>query len=179
MSERHACRLLGLGRSTHRYRARKAERDAGLRRRLKELAAKHVMVEINLTSNDVILGVGGKDHPLLIYRKFHVPVSLNTDDEGVSRINMTHEFVRAAETYALSYADLKEMVRTGLEHDFLPGASLWRDPDSFTRAVAACGPDAPGAAKTSAACAAFLKSSEKAQQQWELERRFREFEAGF
>ena len=146
---------------------------------LKELAAKHVMVEINLTSNDVILGVGGKDHPLLIYRKFHVPVSLNTDDEGVSRINMTHEYVRAAETYALSYADLKEMVRTGLEHDFLPGASLWRDPDSFTRAVAACGPDAPGAAKTSAACAAFLKSSEKAQQQWELERRFREFEAGF
>ena len=42
MSERHACRLLGLGRSTHRYRARKAERDAGLRRRLKELAAKRM-----------------------------------------------------------------------------------------------------------------------------------------
>ncbi len=42
MSERHACRLLGLGRSTHRYRAGKAERDAGLRRRLKELAAKRM-----------------------------------------------------------------------------------------------------------------------------------------
>ena len=42
MSERHACRLLGLGRSTHRYRARKAERDAGRRRRLKELAAKRM-----------------------------------------------------------------------------------------------------------------------------------------
>lgn len=28
MSERHACRLLGMGRSTHRYQARKAERDA-------------------------------------------------------------------------------------------------------------------------------------------------------
>jgi putative transposase len=42
MSERHACRLLGLGRSTHRYRERKAERDAGLRRRLKELAAKRM-----------------------------------------------------------------------------------------------------------------------------------------
>jgi adenosine deaminase len=27
---------------------------------LKEMAAKHVMVEINLTSNDVILGVDGK-----------------------------------------------------------------------------------------------------------------------
>jgi len=146
---------------------------------LKELAAKHVMVEINLTSNDVILGIAGKDHPFPIYRKFHVPVALSTDDEGVSRINLTHEYVRAAATYALSYADLKQMVRTGLEHDFLPGASLWREPDAFTRTAAACAPDAPGAAKPSPACAAFLKSSEKAQQQWELERRFREFEAGF
>lgn len=42
MSERHACRLLGLGRSTHRYRACKAERDARLRSRLKELAAKRM-----------------------------------------------------------------------------------------------------------------------------------------
>ena len=42
MSERHACRLLGLGRSTHRYRARKVERDIALRTRLKELAAKRM-----------------------------------------------------------------------------------------------------------------------------------------
>ena len=42
MSERHACRLLGLGRSTHRYQARKAERDTALRTRLKELAAKRM-----------------------------------------------------------------------------------------------------------------------------------------
>src|SRR5437879_1592560 len=42
MSERHACRLLELGRSTYRYRARKSERDAVLRTRLKELAAKRM-----------------------------------------------------------------------------------------------------------------------------------------
>jgi len=42
MSERHACRLMGLGRSTHRYRARKSERDEALRTRLKELAAKRM-----------------------------------------------------------------------------------------------------------------------------------------
>jgi hypothetical protein len=39
MSERHACRLVGLARSTNRYRARKAARDAA---RLKELAAKRM-----------------------------------------------------------------------------------------------------------------------------------------
>ena len=42
MSERHACRLMGLGRTTHRYRARKAERDGELRNRLQELAAKRM-----------------------------------------------------------------------------------------------------------------------------------------
>jgi putative transposase len=42
ISERHACRLVGLGRSTCRYRIRKAERDVALRVRLKELAAKRM-----------------------------------------------------------------------------------------------------------------------------------------
>lgn len=42
MSERHACRLLGLARSTHRYLSRKAERDGALRTQLKEVAAKRM-----------------------------------------------------------------------------------------------------------------------------------------
>ncbi|MGH9756126.1 MAG: adenosine deaminase, partial [Candidatus Acidiferrales bacterium] len=146
---------------------------------LKEMAAKHVMVEINLTSNDLILGISGKNHPFPIYRKFGVPVALSTDDEGVSRIDLTHEFVRAVESYDLSYADVKQLARTSIEHSFLPGASLWSKPDSFTALVPACSKDSLGAEKTSSSCAAFLKSSEKAQQQWELERRFREFESGF
>jgi adenosine deaminase len=146
---------------------------------LKEMSAKHLMVEINLTSNDVILGVNGKDHPFPIYRKFGVPVALSTDDEGVSRIDLTHEFVRAAETYTLGYADLKKLVRTSLEHAFLPGASLWAEQDDFTKAVTACAQETPGDEKPSGTCAAFLKASEKAQQQWELERRFAVFEAAY
>jgi adenosine deaminase len=144
---------------------------------LKKMATKHVMVEINFTSNDVILGVTGKEHPFPIYRQFGVPVALSTDDEGVSRIDLTHEYVRAVQTYDLHYADLKQLVRTGMEHNFLPGSSLWRDADVFTRTVSACSQDVPGAEKPSSACAAFLRSSEKAQQQWELERRFRVFES--
>lgn len=146
---------------------------------LKEMAAKHVMVEINLTSNDVILGVSGKDHPLPIYRQFGVPVALSTDDEGVSRIDLTHEYVRATETYALHYLDLKRMARTSLEHSFLPGDSLWSAPDNFTHAVAPCSRDKLGADGPSAACASFLKSSEKARQQWELEQHFQTFESAF
>ena len=144
---------------------------------LKEMAAKHVMVEIALTSNDVILGISGKNHPFPIYRKFGVPVALSTDDEGVSRIDLTHEFVRAVETYGLRYADLKQLVRTGLEHNFLPGASLWSDPDIFKRYVAGCSQETFAQEKPLASCAAFVQGSEKAGQQWELERRFRAFEA--
>ncbi len=144
---------------------------------LKEMAAKHVMVEINLTSNDVILGIAGKEHPFPIYRRFGVPVALSTDDEGVSRIDLTHEYARAVETYGLGYSDLKTIVRTSMEHSFLPGASLWRVRDNFRQAVSACAQDALGAAKPSAACGAFLEANERARQQWELERRFGAFES--
>jgi adenosine deaminase len=144
---------------------------------LKELAAKHIMIEINLTSNDGILGIKGADHPLPLYRKAGVPVALSTDDEGVSRIDLTHEYVRAAEEYSLSYAELKQMARTGMEHNFLPGKSLWSEQDKFTTPAAPCRSQALGSEKPTAACKAFLDSNEKAAAQWEQERRFRTFEA--
>ena len=144
---------------------------------LKELAAKHVMIEVNLTSNDGILGIKGADHPLPFYRKAGVPVALSTDDEGVSRIDLTHEYVRAAEEYNLTYADLKQMARTGIEHNFLPGKSLWAKQDLFTAPASECSGQLPGNDKPSAKCKAFLDANEKAAAQWEQERRFRVFEA--
>jgi adenosine deaminase len=146
---------------------------------LKELAEKHVMVEINLSSNEAILGVKGAEHPFPLYRAAHVPVALSTDDEGVSRIDITHEYVRAALDYHLSYLDLKQLARTGMEHNFLTGDSLWASPDVFTAPAAACVAQPLGAEKPTAACKAFLDGSEKAAAQWELERRFRVFEAKF
>lgn len=123
---------------------------------LKEMAAKHVMIETNFTSNDVILGISGKQHPFPIERQLGVPVALSTDDEGVSRIDITHEYVRAADSYNLSYLELKKIVRTSLEHSFLPGPSLWREPDMFTRSAVPCAKDTLGADRPSASCAAFV-----------------------
>jgi adenosine deaminase len=143
---------------------------------LKQLADQHIMVEINLTSNDVILGIVPPQHPFLEYRRAHVPVALSTDDEGVSRIDLTHEYTRAALEYKLSYTDLKQMARTSLEHSFLPGPSLWTFPDNFTIANRQCHLSLP-ISDPSPACLDFLKSSEKATQQWELEHRFRAFES--
>ena len=89
---------------------------------LREMAKKKVLVEICLTSNDVILGVSGDRHPLPVYMKYGVPVALATDDLGVSRSDMTHEYLRAVETYGLSYGELKKMARDSLEHSFLSGS---------------------------------------------------------
>ncbi len=145
---------------------------------LKELAAKHVMVEINLSSNEGILGIKGSDHPFPLYRAAHVPVALSTDDEGVSRIDITHEYVRAAVDYHLTYDDLKQLARTGMEHNFLPGKSLWAEPDAFNAAVSECRASV-GTDKLSAACSKFLSTSQKATAQYELERRLRAFEGSF
>ena len=147
---------------------------------LKEMAAKHVMVEINLTSNAVILGIAGQDHSLPEYLEAGVPVALSTDDEGVSRIDLTHEWVRAAVTYGLSYAQLKGMARASLEHSFLPGVSLWQTatPESLRVPVAAC-KGQPGSDVPAGACAGLVQGSEKAAQQWELERRLKTFESKF
>jgi adenosine deaminase len=147
---------------------------------LKEMAAKHVMVEVNLTSNDVILNVKGDDHPFETYRRYGVPVALSTDDEGVSRIDLTHEYVRAAVTYPLSYRDFKKMVRTSIEHAFLPGGSLWQGatPEALDRPVAECAGQL-GQEIPTGPCADLVQGSEKAQQQWELEHRFHLFEASF
>jgi adenosine deaminase len=146
---------------------------------LKELARKHVMIEVNLSSNEGILGVKGADHPFPLYRAVHVPVALSTDDEGVSRIDITREYVRAALDYRLSYPDLKELARTGLEHDFLPGESLWAAPDIFTTPATPCKSQPLGGEKPTPSCKAFLDGSEKAAAQWELERRFQAFEGAF
>ena len=144
------------------------------------MAKKNVMVEICLTSNDVILGIRGADHPFKLYRDNKVPVALATDDEGVSRSDITHEYLKAAQTYDfLGYRDLKNMARTSLEHSFLPGKSLWADSTNF-KAVSACGSpqDKPGAAQNSlsAGCQSFLTQNEHARTQWKLEEDFEQFE---
>jgi adenosine deaminase len=145
---------------------------------LKELAQRHIMIEANLTSNAVILGVTPATSPLLSYRSAHVPVALSTDDEGVSRIDLTHEYTRAALEFHLGYADLKQMARTSLEHSFLPGLSLWSERDNFAHPIQVCDRQPLGGEALTPACADFLARSPRATQQWELEHRFRAFEAG-
>ncbi|MFQ5535323.1 MAG: adenosine deaminase [Sphingomonadales bacterium] len=139
---------------------------------LRHMAENGIMVEINLTSNDVILGVSGKDHPISLYRAAGVPVALSTDDEGVSRIDLTHEYQRAVQTHGFSYRELKELSRNSITYSFLPGQSLWKG----GRPAAVCARGMLGAVKPDRACKSFLDGSEKARLQWRLEARYHTFE---
>ncbi|MDA0657073.1 MAG: adenosine deaminase [Proteobacteria bacterium] len=142
---------------------------------LKRMAAVGVLVEINLTSNDIILGVKGRDHPLPTYLKHGVPVALSTDDEGVARINLSHEYTRAAQSYALTYGQIKSLSRNSLTHAFIDGKSLWRDALN-AKPHLPCAAEPLGAERPSSACANFLAKNAKAALQWTLEGDYRAFE---
>jgi len=147
-------------------------------RLLREMAERQVMVEICLTSNDAILGVKGANHPLATYLKYGVPVALATDDEGVSRSEMSLEYMKAATDQHLGYLELKQLARTSLEHAFVGGASLWRDGARFVP-VAACAGDLVASGSPSPACQQLLATSDRARLEWHLERDFQAFERTF
>lgn len=136
---------------------------------MRMMGSKPVAVEICLTSNDVILGVKGKHHPMRLYMKHGVPIVLATDDPGVSRGDMTTEYQRAVEDQGANYRELKRFARNSIEYSFLEGASLWsgRDYKSFR---AECEDEA------SSRCKTFLDGSAKARVQMRLERDLRKFE---
>ncbi len=167
---RHAVEIAGAKRIGHGVDITYEDDAPGL---LAEMARRHVAVEINLTSNAQILGVSGDEHPFEAYRAAGVPLVLSTDDEGVERIDLTHEYLRATTTYHLHYADLKQLSRNSLTYSFLPGASLWTLADG--RLDGACAGTVPGTPATGG-CADFLAHDEKARVQWQLEAAFAGFE---
>lgn len=152
--------------------------EIGTQSILDDMRERNILVEICLSSNVQILEVAGDAHPLGLYLENGVPAALATDDQGVSRSSLAGEYIRAALDQTLSYRQLKAMARSSLEHAFIPGESLWSDLDDVN-AVSECEPtvamglgDPPHSF-----CEAYLERNARARMQWELERRFRQFES--
>jgi adenosine deaminase len=103
---------------------------------LTELRCRPVVMEISLTSSDLVLNVRGKDHPLPAYLAAGVPVVLSTDDPGVERIDLSNEYFRAARDYRLGYRALKAIARNALIYSFLPSSEKQRELQRFDRASA-------------------------------------------
>jgi hypothetical protein len=143
---------------------------------MEEMRRRGVMVEICLTSNEVILNVKGEQHPFMEYWKAGVPMTLASDDEGISRIDLSQEYLLAATRYRLGYKDLKRLVRNSLEYSFAEGRSLWQSPE-FKAMVTICANDSPGKASVSQGCSTFLQKNDRARTQWQLESEFSRFES--
>ncbi len=128
-----------------------------------------VPVEINLTSNRLVLGIKGQQHPLHLYLAHHVPVVLSTDDEGILRTDLTRQYVEAVTQQHLTYAQIKQLNRNALTYSFLPGKSLWQD---ARRQIAV----RPCQSLASEACQQWLAHEPKAYLQALLEKQLDSFE---
>ena len=143
-----------------------------------EMAAKGVLVEVNLSSNAAILEVDPKDHPYAWLRARRVPTSLSTDDAGILRIDLSREYGRAVEAGA-TYGDLKRSARNAIAFSFLSGVGLWDDPGVYRKPAGACAGQIGAAAPKPGACADLVARSDKAREQWRHERLLKAFEAGW
>jgi adenosine deaminase len=93
-----------------------ADRDQVLRR----LAEERIAVEMNLRSNELLLGVKGLDHPLIDYLAAGVPIVLSTDDPGLMGTTLREQFEIAAGFEEVGYLDLRQFVLNSIHYSFLP-----------------------------------------------------------
>lgn len=132
----HAGELtLGLGRPEHlTYHIRQAVKTAKAHRighgvdlpfeqnsdELLKAMKEKIPVEINLTSNEFILGVKDTEHPITLYHKAGIPIIISTDDPGILRTSLTEQYTLAALRYGFSYKEIKEFVKNSITYSFLP-----------------------------------------------------------
>jgi adenosine deaminase len=129
---------------------------------LKALKDKDIPVEINLTSNDQILNVKANNHPLKVYLQAAVPVVISSDDPGISRNRLSHEYLRAIREHNLSLDQIIRANRNSLSYSLLPGQSIWKD-NQYNSLVHHC------QSLKSKQCIDFISKNPKAYQQWVLE----------
>jgi adenosine deaminase len=87
---------------------------------LKYMANKKIAIEINLYSNEFILKVKGEDHPFKLYKDFNVPIVISTDDAGILRSNLIHQYELLAKRYKyVSYSDIKRYVYNSIDYSFI------------------------------------------------------------
>jgi adenosine deaminase len=96
---------------------------------LKKMRDKKIGVSICPTSNETILNVYGPDHPFKLYWDADVPIAIATDDEGLSRSNLTNEYAKIAKWFDLSYNEIKWLSINSLEMSFLDGEGIFSDHD--------------------------------------------------
>jgi adenosine deaminase len=116
-SVRQAVRELGAERIGHAVRAAEDPATIDL------LVERQIPVESCPTSNIQTSTVPSyADHPLPMFLEYGVCATLNTDDPGISGIDLAHEYMVAHEKMGLSQADLLQLQENALRAAFLTSA---------------------------------------------------------
>lgn len=91
---------------------------------IENLKHRQIAIEINLSSNEFILGVANDLHPIELYYRNGIPIVICTDDEGVLRTSITEQYVLLAHRYKLSYDEIKDVVRNSINYSNIKDDTL-------------------------------------------------------
>ena len=93
--------------------------DPALEERVSEAG---IPLEVCPTSNLQISGIldAYRDHPLYRYLNLGIPITLNTDNRLMTRIDLTHEYERVIEAGNLSADQVKTLLLNGVNAAFAP-----------------------------------------------------------
>ena len=84
------------------------------------LAENRIGLESNLTSNIQTRVVDSyQEHPLRKFLEVGIPATINTDDPGISAIDLRHEYEQAAPAAGLNEEQIRQAQRNALEVAFL------------------------------------------------------------
>ncbi|HOW27978.1 MAG TPA: adenosine deaminase [Elusimicrobiota bacterium] len=101
---------------------------------LKRVEDEHIPFEVCITSNVHTQTVKGFSvHPAKKMLDEGVDVTLNTDDPGVSGIDLTHEFVTAVDTLGFTAADCRDVIINGVRALFLPESEKKKIEQDYTK----------------------------------------------
>lgn len=95
---------------------------------LDEMRVQRKAVEINLSSNEFILGVEGDEHPISVYYYHDVPMVISTDDAGILRTTLTDQYRILCERYPFfSYEDIRQLPFNSIELSFIEEDSVKKE----------------------------------------------------
>jgi len=94
------------------------------------IAERHIAIESCPTSNVQFSMVPSfQDHPLPLWLHRGLLVTINTDDPGISGIDLPHEYRMVSEEMGLSENEIRQLQKNGVEAAFLTEeekAALWQ-----------------------------------------------------
>ncbi|MCX6545951.1 MAG: adenosine deaminase family protein [Acidobacteria bacterium] len=106
---------------------RVTDRKAYVERLAQFVADKRITIEVCLTSNQQTVPELGQDlsrHPFAEMRKRRLSTTFCTDNRLVSNTTVTDEIQRAAEAFALTDREVRDILVYGFKRSFFPGTYL-------------------------------------------------------